>query len=409
MDKRQLESRSRDELITLADGLGVSQPSTLTQPELVDEILVAGAAARGQRPPPRGLFGRARDLLKSVVSRGLHLPQTAARVLRNPGVPPDGSRAPRPPVPTMTLAEIYAAQGHLSRAISVLDEVITRNPDHDEALALKRKLEGEIAKRDPRPAARGPASPDDSVSVGEAELPDRYEIDEVVAIAVDPTTLYLYWEVRPTTFAAARAAQPGGRLLLRIVSVNPAGLMMTEAAAPFAEQRDVPIDGLLGEMFVRNLAPGSNVRVSIGWEHGLSFDPIAVGLELATPRESVGVAADGPPSIMDPHAAEAVSRRLEEMLAREGKRLVSMTIPGAARGGVRAFDPAGHPIATAVPEGARTIAGDGGQPVTEVLWVVRTPGASDLSRRRTAHRGASELSRGASELSRGNVLSRAGA
>ena len=47
---------------------------------------------------------------------------------------------PPPPLPTVTLAEIYAAQGHLERAIGVLDEVLTRQPDHAEAQGLRARF-----------------------------------------------------------------------------------------------------------------------------------------------------------------------------------------------------------------------------------------------------------------------------
>lgn len=397
-DQRELEGRSRDELIALAEGLGVARAATLTQPELVDEILLASAAARGERPPPRGFFGRARDLLKSVIDRGLHLPETAAKVLR-PSSPPPSGRAPKPPVATLTLAEIYAAQGHTSRAIGVLDEVLARQPDHTEARALRDKLAGTTAPAEAagRKATAAPRAGRGAAvgSEGEAALPDAYDVDEVVAIAVDPVTLYLYWEIRPTTFAEARAAHPAGHLLLRIVSVNPGTASGTrDLRGPFADQRDIPIDGLLGEMFVRNLTPASNVRVSIGWHHEGVFEPLAIGLELATPRVLPGDLGHGiPPLPADPIAERGVSRRLEEMLGKEGKRLVAMTIPSASTR-VRAIAPSGH-------DDPRFARDDEPSPPTEVLWVVDVPGSSDLSRRRSLHRGASELSRGgASELGR---------
>ena len=42
----------------------------------------------------------------------------------------------------------------------------------------------------------------------------------VNAIAVDPRTIYFYWEVRPTTLAHARARHPEGWLCVRVASVT---------------------------------------------------------------------------------------------------------------------------------------------------------------------------------------------
>src|SRR5262245_58241173 len=130
MQRRDLEGLTREELIARAERLGVSRPRVLTQPELIDEILSRTHKTERERSKARGWLGRARDLLASVVERGLHLPD-AAKSVRSAGA----QRVPSapPPLPTVTLAEIYAAQGHLDRAVGVLDEVIAREPDHEEA------------------------------------------------------------------------------------------------------------------------------------------------------------------------------------------------------------------------------------------------------------------------------------
>src|SRR5580658_7352839 len=139
MQRQELDGRSRDELIALAERLGVTRPRVLTQAELIDEILKRTATSTRDRARSRGWLGRARDLLASVVERGLHLPD-AARVLRKRG-DDKGWPAPPPPLPTVTLAEIYAAQGHLERAIAVLDDVIAREPDHHEARTIRDRFE----------------------------------------------------------------------------------------------------------------------------------------------------------------------------------------------------------------------------------------------------------------------------
>ena len=108
--------------------------------------------------------------------------------------------------------------------------------------------------------------------------PARYEIDEVVAIAVDPRTIYLYWEIRPTTLAHARKRTPEGRLAIRIVSVL-AGLRR-----PITRKREINVDALHGDLYVHDIEPGSHVRVAIGWLASSFEEPFAVGIEVAAPQ-----------------------------------------------------------------------------------------------------------------------------
>src|SRR5690606_20926869 len=93
-----------------------------------------------KREEARGLFGVARSMLASVVETGLHLPD-AAKVIRGDnsyGVPIINQT----PVATVTLAEIYATQGHRSRALKVLEDVLAEEPEHDEARRVWIELSG---------------------------------------------------------------------------------------------------------------------------------------------------------------------------------------------------------------------------------------------------------------------------
>jgi len=350
MQRPELERLSREELIEEASRVGVGRPRSLTQAELVDEILTRTTTGDRERARVRGWLGRARDLLARVVERGLHLPE-AARSLRREseekGWPP-----PPPPLPTVTLAEIYAAQGHLERALTVLDEVLAREPEHKEAKILRARFVEQQERRRVRQGRETPARPDEPAEsaaeaasaiaepskeearveptptasdaktgvqvapssssfaevapdhpahaetkpadveaaappdpvapVAEAALvlalPESYEVDEVVAVAVDPRTLYLYWEVRATTLAHAQAGQPEGRLALRVAAVVPSW------EGPLVEARDILVDALHGDRFVEGVRPGSLVRVSVGWLTGASFEPFAVGAEVTAPR-----------------------------------------------------------------------------------------------------------------------------
>src|ERR1019366_5562545 len=144
MNRAELEGLDRAALIARAEAAGVTRARILTRPELVDELLLRSAADHATKQRSRGLFGRARDLLASVVERGLNLPDAAERIRAVGGPPP-------PPPP------------------GALDE--TPEPAH---------------------------------MLDDAPLPTRYDVDECVAIPVDPRTLYVYWEVRERTLDYVR-------------------------------------------------------------------------------------------------------------------------------------------------------------------------------------------------------------
>jgi len=428
MTKKELNLLSRDELISQAEGLGVNDPRVLSQPELIDEILLRTVDSPSERRATRGWFGRARDLLKTVIDRGLHLPEAAARVTKRPSVAPGAGM--REPYPTVTLAEIYVGQGHQSRAREVLGQVLEREPGHTGARAMLDGLERERSKA-AREAASNVDAPaaalsndaksanasasDSGAEADDGELPTRYDVDEVVAIAVDPTTVYAYWEVRPATMAEAKHRHTRGRLVLRAVTVTPSH------PGPISEERDITIDALCGDIYLSELDAGTNVRVSVGWRWGSAsdadaFEPFAVGLELSTPRASPEMLASsaptknvkrtpvvrlgGPAGIGSPPTAPDTAG--PAMPAH-----VSLAASAAPLGGM--------PAGAAGSNWTRTVLWRGGAgqtlAVSEELehWVLEHAGASDLVRRRARSlhiTGASDLARldltrtGASDLAR---------
>jgi hypothetical protein len=297
MNRADLERLDRDALIAQAEKAGVTRARILTRPELVDELLLRSAGDDASRRRARGLFGLARDLIARVVERGLHLPDAAERIrtIDIPTTPRTGAPAA---LPTVTLAEIYAAQGHKERAIETLESVLQREADHAAAQALLTQLRDGTF---PVPQPRLPPEPDDSIapagsSTAEARtdeappepfgmlddqpLPTRYDVDECVAIPVDPTSLYVYWEARAATLDALRKAHPGGDLVLRIVVVAPTW------HGPQTRTRDHGLDASFGDYFVRELPAGCVVRAAIGWRTGDAFESIAHSPALETPPDS---------------------------------------------------------------------------------------------------------------------------
>ena len=132
-----LDTTSRSELIARAEALGIDKADVLTRAELIDEIVKRTVADPIERRLARGLLGVARDLVARVVERGLHLPDAAALIR---GLQQVTLTPVTPPIATVTLAEIYAGQGHRRRALAVLDEVLAKEPEHTAARTLREKV-----------------------------------------------------------------------------------------------------------------------------------------------------------------------------------------------------------------------------------------------------------------------------
>ena len=313
MTRAELERLDRDALIARAEAAGVTRARVLTRPELVDELLLRSTPDPVARRRARGFFGVARDLLARVVERGLNLPD-AAETIRTLGGPPSMSQRSAPAaLPTVTLAEIYAAQGHRDRAIETLEGVLSREPDHGVARSLVTQLRDEsypvpeprLPPEDEEPVVVAPVggddedelsramtipvppaarakeppepSPEPSHMLDDAPLPPRYDVDECVAIPVDPRTLYVYWETRESTVAQLRAAQPAGTMALRLLVVVPTW------EGPRSSVRDQEVGVELGDTFARDLPPGCVVRAAVGWKSADGFTPIAHSPALETP------------------------------------------------------------------------------------------------------------------------------
>jgi hypothetical protein len=308
--RESLESLSKDDLVSRAEALGIDGARKFTRVELVDEII------RASGPNDRGLLGRARDLLRGVVEKGLTRsspPPASAKTNGEKHTPEPAAElkldtTPAPPVPTVTLAEIYVEQGHVARAKAILREVL-RNDDTDEAArSLLAKLESTAAGKPQTRVEKGALPDDPYARVGiereafiepeaqkradvpsmldDAPFPSRYNVDECVAMAVDPTTVYVYWEARAQTVERARRAMTrsgndAGKSVLRVLIVEP------HERGPRVSTRDFDVIDLeLGEWFVRELPPSCIVRAAIGLLSGERFLPLAHTLDVEAPAST---------------------------------------------------------------------------------------------------------------------------
>ncbi len=291
MDRAELEGLDRDALIARAEAEGVTRARILTRPELVDEVLLRRAAA-GDRAAKRarGFFGRARDLLARVIELGLNLPDAADRMRGS--TPPAPARTTTPALPTVTLAEIYAAQGHRERAIDTLTHVIEREPEHAAARALLAQLQDasvavaapQMPPEDDEPPP-APVIEEDEESSAPTQIPPApvappappappghappISADACVAIPSVDGDLIVRWQARDATLSRLAAAFPGGRGVLRVFVVNPTW------DGPRSETRDLEVEPRRGERVLRGLPAGAIVRAAVGWRTDDGFAPIA--------------------------------------------------------------------------------------------------------------------------------------
>lgn len=282
--RQELEALDRDALISEAESVGVKRARILTRPELVDEILLARTEDRASVKKARGFFGLARDLLFRAVEKGLNLPDAQERYT----APTPRPRTSGEIVPTVTLAEIYAAQGHTDRAVETLRGVLAREPDHAAAQALISRLTDEEYTAPPGPALppedgtsaassqRG-QDQDEQASHEPEEIGDEsgaavsirgYAEDACVALPADGA-LRVGWRIRERALAHYRQKMPRGHLALRVVVLAP------NVTRPRRTMRDVSVSGAEGRTVVSGLPEDVVVRVAVGMLEGAVFMPFA--------------------------------------------------------------------------------------------------------------------------------------
>lgn len=283
--RAELESLDRDSLISEAESVGVKRARVLTRPELVDEVLLARAGDRASVKKARGFFGMARDLLFRAVEKGLNLPDAAERY----SAPSPRPRTSGEVVPTVTLAEIYAAQGHTARAVETLRGVLLREPEHAEAQTLLARLTDDEYAPPPGPAL----PPEEAQADAPADAPTEalvsirgYAEDACVALPTDGA-LRVGWRIRERALAHYREILPGGHLALRVVVLAP------NVTQPRRTMRDVSISGAEGRTIVSGLPEDVVVRVAVGMLDGSVFMPLAHSLHVERDGDRLFVRTPG--------------------------------------------------------------------------------------------------------------------
>jgi Tetratricopeptide repeat len=302
-----LDQLSREELVERARELGANRPEVMTRVELRDEIVRLSEPDPAVRRRSRGWLGVARDLVASVVDAGLKLPGAAAAI-RGDARPAEETTGP-PPVATLTLAEIYLAQGHLERALAVLDEVLSAEPEHAAALALREQV---VKERDSGAVRRRAPSATQNESVDEplASIPPPEAVREPPVVAApepvfapEPAPAPVLESAPPSapiptmaapspralpaepsfTEPACALSQQGSKVeghyrlpatvenaLLRVVWFVPS------AAGPTEGNVDVRLDPRESHVVLPPVEQAAHVRAALGVEIEGAFKPLAV-------------------------------------------------------------------------------------------------------------------------------------
>jgi hypothetical protein len=258
-------------------------------------------------------------MLASVVESGLNLPD-AAKLIRgqNSHEIPAGNQTP---VATVTLAEIYAAQGHRTRALRVLDDVLALEPGHEEALRVQAELLGtdsassqaasppdasrDALTKEAPPVADYPAVTEyvpggfvettgEEIETGrppvvevieapavEERAPAVEERAPALVLSQDQSGLGLYWELPRAALLRCSVDEADGQAALRLVGFSATGVspgrvdetILLEEVMLLSDQDEVQVGKLSRQDFAAPMA----VRAALGWASEDGFLPLTVG------------------------------------------------------------------------------------------------------------------------------------
>lgn len=300
MDHTSFDSLSRDELISRARAVGVDRPELMTRVELADELVRRSEPDPVEQRRVRGWLGVARDLVASVVESGLNLPDTAKLIRGGRG---ELEQKSSEPVATVTLAEIYATQGHAQKALQMLEQVLAVEPEHEAARRLRERLEREqtVPKLARKPAASVRYEvAHDAEFVEVKEEPSLVPLEPLASQVTPPAP-------RKGEKGPAKAAVPepeGEEVQASVVFVRGPGLepvvsweLHTElpedhgyvivcvafVSTPDGVERSelvIPVAEARGRAVIESITAGSVVRVALGVEARDRFRPLVIASEV---------------------------------------------------------------------------------------------------------------------------------
>jgi hypothetical protein len=213
---------------------------------------------------------KTKSQLVSALAKGLEGP-VAKGLLAKLG----GKAAPKAAVKTPVKAPVKAVAKAKATPTSKVAKPTAKATSTPSPTAKATAIE--TAKPRAKPAKPSPIVYDEHLG----DLPDRYEDDSFIALPVDPSTLFLYWDFNPQTTAAAASGLPSARAVL---SVHGDGEKVRELEFALESR----------SFYLRNLAPGRSYHAEIDF----------VGSDgrrqrLGRPTNAVGLPPSGPSPVVD--------------------------------------------------------------------------------------------------------------
>jgi hypothetical protein len=334
----------------------------MTRVEMRDEIVRRSEPDIAQQKRARGFLGVARDLVASVVEAGLNLPDAAA-LIRGDGNREAHWKGP-PPVATVTLAEIYAAQGHLDRALRMLDEVLAKEPDHDPARALRARLASATDLPVAPARRRQKISFTDNANVGvPANAPDLEPVDAVApepapAAAVPASA---FEPAPPPAPAAAIASPPEPDRAPEALAAVAADRAPEPLAAVAADRAPEPLAAIASDPEPAPVAavaadpePAPVAAIASDPEPApvaavaAEPEPAPVATVEAEPEPApapvAAVAPEPEPAAIAALAPAAIHPPSLLTLSLSGQRQIYWELPAESLTALRAHSPSGHPV-----------------------------------------------------------------
>jgi hypothetical protein len=254
MSKTDLESKTKAELLKMAQRLGLRGISTLGKAELVERIHEAQEQSSGRTArQPVGIAAVARKVADAVKRRAIRKREKAEA------------------------AEAPAASAKRSTARGAKRSPIAASPIMEGQATEVESPSDELSahKFDVTPAPPPPAQAFQEEHLG--ELPEAYGTGRLFLTARDPHWLYAYWDLSWHQMADYRGQSSDGRLLLRVFEKNHA-----KPVQEFTLQHDsrnwyVPVN-----------KAATTYSADLGfWRHDGTFQVVSRSRETTTPPDAI--------------------------------------------------------------------------------------------------------------------------
>lgn len=248
MSKTDLLSKSKADLLKIAQRLGLRGVSTLKKEELAERIYLAQQKITGPMPKqPMGVAAVAQRVAAAVKRRAIR-----KRARQDSPI-----AAPVKPVPART------------------SRTSVPRPEEEESIIPAEELSAH--KFDVSPAPPPPAQVFHEEHLG--ELPEAYGTGRLFLTARDPHWLYAYWDLGWQQMADYRGQASDGRLLLRIFEKNHADPIQEFTLGNDSRNWYVPVN-----------KAATSYHAQLGfWRQDGSFYVVSHSREATTPADAVSL------------------------------------------------------------------------------------------------------------------------